>query len=536
MSEPFILYNNLESEDGIRTSLRRNNNKKAQWLFLLTFVISNKGYASTHKLLIPVLGKVHAKLPTPVEFKAVSNCKPHNHNTPLSTIYCLHKECLPQTTRTGLFALVQVFTIANVIEFLIHVPGILNRKKSINQIIKGLPFDSSARLALSVSTYVIMYKSLVRFFMRLFDPLLRKPSSLDDIVCSPLVPPFLAGLLAGPTLLIDRDQPRRIMIAVYILSKSLQFTYHALRQNRIIPKMPWWWGSWLLFPISSSQLISAYLLHPDIFPSNYDKFITGRSKIYVNPRPSDFPDTMPWPNGREIVDRIAILSSLYFPEFYSPKLHGRDVPPLPDNLKPIQPIWEIAHPAHSKMMCAMLHHEEPSCLVTYTKFIAKEGVDSLKFMTMVYTISFLFRGKSLIERPNEIINQILNNAVPEIFKGATFITMAIATAWALICGFQNILPNKFMPTSRIYLNGFIAGLWILVESPNKRLDIGMYSLRLSIESLWKLLVKKGKVKNIRNGEVIYFSLAMAIIMTIYKNKPKSISSPYVRIALSRLLG
>ncbi|CAG8590009.1 14959_t:CDS:2 [Funneliformis mosseae] len=521
------LYNNSESDK-----------KKAQLLFLLTFVLSNKGYASTHNLLAPVLGKVHAKFPTPVEFKAVSNCKPHSHNTPLSTIICLHKDCLPQTTRAGLSAFVQVFSISNVIEFLIHLPGILKRKKSINQIINGLPMDSSARLALSVSTYVIIYKSLVRFFMRLFDPLLRKPSSFDDIVCSPLVPPFLAGLLAGPALLIDGDQPRRIMISVYILSKSLQFTYNALRQNRIIPKMPWWWGSWLLFPISSSQLISAYLLHPDIFPSSYDKFITSRSKIYINPRPSDFPDTMPWPTGREIVDRIAILSSLYFPEFYSPKLHGRDVPPLPDNLKPIQPIWEIAHPAHSKMMCAMLHHDEPSCLVTYTKFIAKEGVNSLKFMGMIYTISLLFRGKSLIERlvMKKIITQVLNNAVPEIFKGATFITMAIATAWALICGFQNVLPNKFMPISRIYLNGFISGLWVLVESPKRRLDIGMYSLRLSIELLWKLLVKKGKIRNIRNGEVIYFSLAMAMIMTIYKNKPKSISSPYIRIALSRLLG
>ncbi len=107
---------------------------------------------------------------------------------------------------------------------------------------------------------------------------------------------------------------------------------------------------------------------------------------------------MPWPTGREIVDRIAILSSLYFPEFYSPKLHGRDVPPLPDNLKPIQPILEIAHPAHSKMMCAMLHHEEPSCLVTYTKFIAKEGVNSLKFVGLIYAASLIFRGRSLIER------------------------------------------------------------------------------------------------------------------------------------------
>lgn len=103
---------------------------------------------------------------------------------------------------------------------------------------------------------------------------------------------------------------------------------------------------------------------------------------------------MPWPTGREIVDRVKILASLYYPEFYSSKLHGRDVPPLPDNLKLIQPVLEIAHPAHSKMLCAMLHPEEPSCLVTYTKFIAKEGIDALKFMGIVYAISLILSRRS----------------------------------------------------------------------------------------------------------------------------------------------
>ncbi|CAB4445973.1 unnamed protein product [Rhizophagus irregularis] len=524
--------NNSENEEFIR-----DNEKKTRLLFLLSFVISNKEYASTLKLLAPVLKKSIAKLPTPAEFKAVSNLKPHTHNTPLSATFCLHKDCLPQTTRRGLFAFIQVYAIANVVEVVVRLPKLFRRKASLNQILKKVSLYSSTRCALSIASYAIIYKSLFRFFTRLFDPLLRPPPSssliVNDVVCSPLVPPFLAGLLAGPTLLIDNVQSRRILIAVFMLSKSLQYTYHALRQNGIIPRMPWWWGSWLLFPISSAQLIYAYLLHPDIFPKNYDKFITSRSTTYVNPKPSDFSDAMPWPIGREIVDRIGILASLYYPEFYSSKLHGRDVPPLPDNLKPIQPVLEIAHPAHSKMLCAMLHHEEPSCLVTYTKFIAKEGIDALKFMGIVYTISLILSGKS---RPNGGITTILSYAIPEIFKGATFITMAIATSWALFCGFQKILPNKFMPISRFYLNGFIGGMWILVEKPNRRLDIGMYSLRLSIETLWKLLVKQGKVRNIRNGEAIYFSLAMAFIMAIRKNQPKSITSPYIRFALSRLLG
>ena len=146
---------------------------------------------------------------------------------------------------------------------------------------------SSARFALSASSYVIIYKSFVRFFTRLFDPLLQPPTSsslINDIVCSPLVSPFLAGLLAGPTLLIDNDQSRRIFISVYMLSKSLQFTYYTLRKNGIIPKMPWWWGSWLLFPISSAQLIYSYLLHPDTFPVSVKikQIFFLKKFIYIN--------------------------------------------------------------------------------------------------------------------------------------------------------------------------------------------------------------------------------------------------------------
>ncbi|CAG8703777.1 3545_t:CDS:2, partial [Scutellospora calospora] len=159
---------------------------------------------------------------------------------------------------------------------------------------------SSAQFAFSVSSYFVIYKALLRFFTRVFAPLLGPRNNLNDIACSPLVPPFLAGLFAGPSLLFDKYQSRRTFIATTILCKSLQTVYHALRENGYIPIMPWWWGSWLIFPISSAQLIYSYLIHPDIFPDDYAKFITSRSTTYVQQRPSDLPKSLPWPTSREI--------------------------------------------------------------------------------------------------------------------------------------------------------------------------------------------------------------------------------------------
>lgn len=60
--------NNSENEEFII----QDNEKKTRLLFLLSFVISNEKYASTLKLLAPVLKKSHTKLPTPAEFNSVS--------------------------------------------------------------------------------------------------------------------------------------------------------------------------------------------------------------------------------------------------------------------------------------------------------------------------------------------------------------------------------------------------------------------------------------------------------------------------------
>ena len=70
MAEPEV---KSENEEYIRL---QNDKKKKQLLFLLSFMISNKGYASTLKLLAPVLKKIPKKFPTPEEFKAVCKLVP----------------------------------------------------------------------------------------------------------------------------------------------------------------------------------------------------------------------------------------------------------------------------------------------------------------------------------------------------------------------------------------------------------------------------------------------------------------------------
>lgn len=92
--------------------------------------------------------------------------------------------------------------------------------------------------------------------------------------------------------------------------------------------------------------------------------------------------------------------------------------------------------------------------------------------------------------------QTLLRTISATLSGATFISGSIGVAWATICLFQRLFPAKFMPTSRFYLNGFVAGLMILLDRA-RALEIGLYGIRLSLVSAWAVAAKRGRVKSIR---------------------------------------
>ncbi|KAG9295018.1 hypothetical protein G9A89_017812 [Geosiphon pyriformis] len=528
------------------------------FLFLASFVLSNNNYSNVSRRTRPLFAKLRINLPDQTEYIHVTSRKHHDHSTPLRALVCLNDECFPDDTRRGVKVFLQVYAFVLTLQSLWNLPGQLRRSDNLRKIYKGLSWAGSRQIAIAAASYVVLYKVLLRFFRRLFDSLFRPAyirtytetiydNALQFLKLPPLreyyeylfqssfVPPFFAGALAGSTIFFLKHKEQRVSLSTYLLIKSLQFAYQSMRENRLIPQMPRWCGSWMLFPITSAQLIYAHLVNPDTFPESYGRFIASRSTTYIQPRPINYPEFLPWPTGRDIIDSIRILGDLHYPEFNSPQLHPYSSS-LPNELGPINPILALAHPGHTRTMCAMLHPDELSCLLNFSKFVAKEGAATLKFLGMINFLSLVLRWKQVRERPYETMRHFLNHSVPLFFKGGTCITMALATSWGLICGFQKIFPNNFIPVSRIYLNGLIGGLWIFAEDPHRRLDIGIYSLRLSVESMWKLLVKKGVIKPIRGGEVLIFSFGMGILMSIFQTQPRNISSLYIRYCLKKLIG
>lgn len=64
----------------------------------------------------------------------------------------------------------------------------------------------------------------------------------------------------------------------------------------------------------------------------------------------------------------------------------------------------------------------------------------------------------------------------------------------------------------------------------------MYSARLSIDSFWKVGVKHGWWRGVKNGDVLLFALSLAAVNVVYELHPKSVNSGVVRKGLGVLRG
>lgn len=141
------------------------------------------------------------------------------------------------------------------------------------------------------------------------------------------------------------------------------------------------------------------------------------------------------------------------------------------------------------------------------------------------------RYKLLYNAPLHLLNRLLSRAL----RLTTFATGAISTAWASICFFQTWLPRTFLPTQRFFLGGFLAGLWAFVGRREGR-SVFLYTARTSVDSLWKVGVKRRWWRAMRGGDVWLFALALAITGAVYERDARAIRETNVRKGISWLRG
>jgi hypothetical protein len=206
---------------------------------------------------------------------------------------------------------------------------------------------------------------------------------------SPSLPPFLAAMLASPSILIEPAGSRRLTIVFYALTRGLQGGWDGLVLNGHVPRAMregrWWWGGHLLFAGANALLLHSFVYNPNVFPASYSKFILNYSTRYLPTKPSSYPASMIWPSARDAVDALRIVSQSAkpYPNFVSPALHPSAR--LPALL--VAPVLAETHPLHTRLTCAFLHPNEPSCKAVFSSFVRQQMAAAAPFFAALGLIS-----------------------------------------------------------------------------------------------------------------------------------------------------
>ncbi|ORY14819.1 hypothetical protein BCR34DRAFT_559913 [Clohesyomyces aquaticus] len=487
----------------------------------LRYTISPREYQLLHQYLLSRAPAVRKRTPTPRKYDAITK-GPDDYNA--AAIRASLR--LAVVTFSGLKAweLISTKLLAR---------GTAKRPTRATAVWKS----TNVRLSCSLSLILLFHRLLRRFFTRLRESLLtndakafRRRNPRISRSLTSRIAPAIGSSLAGFFLAVYPGDQLRITMAIYVFTRALEFCYNYLEELGYFRNRPSWFGSWMLMPVACGQLLHAFVFDRDCFPESYGKFIMGNSPEYIRKRPENHPQSAPYPSTLDIVDSLAEISRMRWPPFVSPIMFPVNKT-LPKTLTRISPITSPAHPAIKSLSCALLHPNDPSCMRTYISYWIQAFPKVARFFTIIFAALSVTKYKAFLKSPISVINKLAKS----ILRMSVFISGAIGTSWGSICLFQHIFPRTFLPTQRWFLGGFLGGMWAFLERKSGRSNF-MYSARLSIDSLWKVGIKRKWWRGVKNGDVMLFALSLATVNVLYEISPKSVNSGVARKGLGVLRG
>ena len=396
---------------------------------------------------------------------------------------------------------------------------------------------NTSRFAASIATTLFLHRLLYQISADLRRQVLREvdihPSRqvprLAAILKSNLTPPLLASLSGLAMSICPADQ-LRVTIAIYALVRAGELAFQAAEASGF--KRPRWFGSWMLFALGQGLLEHSFVFNPDCFPTAYGDFILNHTPEYIQSRPN-LPEHISWPTRRDYVDAIGEMAHFRWPNYTSPILRPKDLTTLPASINPIiAPITSRAHPAIENLSCALLHPSETSCFTPFIRQFLLSFKSIGKTFTLFYAALSLLRIKSAMKSPPKFLARL----VAQILKVTLVISGGISTAWGFICFFNNYLPKKFMPESRFVLGGILGGTLAAIDQSPTGHGNNMYVTRLSIDTLWKVGVKKRWWKGIRGGDVLVMTAALATLNVLYDVKRSTFAKEQTMMVVKLLRG
>ncbi|KAG0250791.1 hypothetical protein BG011_008106 [Mortierella polycephala] len=397
-----------------------------------------------------------------------------------------HRKNIATATRVGIRAFTLAFAAGSLFDVIL--PAILKRR--FNGILRRMMTNASSfGLGACAGSFALLYKLVFRHISHLISKHVSPPAAgntvdtadaaqIHEKVLTKFLPAIAAALIASPAFTFIPQQSRRLALALYLLTYAGEVVYAALEHAGYMAWMPKWLGLWILIPIGCSQYTHTFLHHPDCCPPTLIKAITGNSSPYIS-RPPSFDATTfgPFPSTGSVVvgminssraakGSMPILTPLSVAAARSTSLAGTFL--VPEACGNILKATEGM--GHNSVTCQLFHPEDGSCLGAMSKFMKRMMMVNISLYSTLTALSFLMKGGQV-------------------------------------------------PSAGHYLNGFLGGLWMLLDAPKRQATIALYFTRFMIECVWRRLVKAGYARNIRYGDVLLFGGSMAAIMGIFETVP-----------------
>ncbi|CAD7699855.1 unnamed protein product [Ostreobium quekettii] len=303
---------------------------------------------------------------------------------------------------------------------------------------------------------------------------------------------LVAGLCAGPTLLLTGTKVRHNSLAIYILFRGITLLIRCGNKSTAPPLLRslltptrWVHGDTVLMCIACCQILHSFIFMPQAMPRSYVNFIRRHSgkPAYV------------WQAVRELVKANATT--------------GRPSSTLPA-------VQGTSHlPFYTRKACELLHPGQ-SCLSHMVGMLPEAYVRAFPVYVPVYLVpAMIVHRKKLVTDAHRIFPRVLRGSLRSTMFLALFITLAYTGA----CSTHTLFGSSslFITTSGLW----ITGLATLAEKKSRRMELALYCLSRATESFARCLIEWGApiptwLRTARL-DIVMFSLATAAIMHCYSD-------------------
>ncbi|KAK5840276.1 uncharacterized protein LOC108474163 [Gossypium arboreum] len=313
---------------------------------------------------------------------------------------------------------------------------------------------------------------------------------------------LIAGLVAGPSMLLTGPNKQHKSLAIYIFMRAAVLASRcgmkSKRFGKLCKPLTWKHGDIFLMCLSSSQILSSYLLKPESFPPSYRSFLNkhvGKDQVILQ-GVKEHASALPYTNLEAIE------------KFFKAK--GADV-----KLDP-----------NMKIPCSMIHGNQACSSHVFT-FFSEAYKRSLPVYLPVYLIpTLIVHRQGLLKRPYTILGKSLLGTT----RSSLFLSAYTASAWMWTCMVNRFWGKCDIPI--VAMGTFPTGLALAIEKKSRRIEISLYCLARAIESLFTCMADVGylpKSMYLKRADVVIFSLSTAIIMHCYAQEREVFRSKYLSV-------